>query len=156
VIAFRLQSTPHTSAKFISSLGIKLNIFKTTLRDREHVYITKSPPNLTKTASIHSFSGDARRTGQMPHHQHSTTITANIAQSDRSISSLCVQIDLQSSAIRNALQSRCAVKTTQTAPYVITITIVLTNNNCDLLLQFPAPICGSRRRAGQETSKGGS
>lgn len=82
----------------------------------------------------------------VPHHQHSTTTTAIVAQSDRSISSLCVRMDLRSSAIGDALQSGCIVKTTQTAPSVIAITIVLTGDNCHLLLQFPAPISGSRSR----------
>lgn len=146
VIAFGLQSTPHASAKFIESLGIELSIFETTLGDSEHVYISRIPPNLTETALAHASNGATQRTTQMTHHQHSTTITANVTQSDKSISSLCVRTDLRSSALRHALQSGCVVKITQTAPSVITITIVLTGDNCQLLLQFPAPIYGTRSK----------
>ncbi|KAF1844445.1 uncharacterized protein K460DRAFT_358043 [Cucurbitaria berberidis CBS 394.84] len=142
VVAFGLQSTPHSSQKFMQSLGLEMNVYTTTLGNEEHVYVTKYSPNLSGTASIHGISSQKHKA--LPNQETRTTMTASIMRSQGRISSLTGRIDLLSNNLKDMLKSGCALQTTQTAPCEVTISSM--DDKARLQLQFPVPVVGNNSK----------
>ncbi|KAK4125785.1 hypothetical protein N657DRAFT_631994 [Parathielavia appendiculata] len=59
LVHFGMQSNSSTANDFVSSLGLELAIFKKTLSDTNHVYITKDLPNRSGLIKVPGFAQDA-------------------------------------------------------------------------------------------------
>ncbi|KAF2176239.1 hypothetical protein K469DRAFT_607801 [Zopfia rhizophila CBS 207.26] len=144
IVAFGLQSTPYSSTKFMSSLGVEMNVYETTLGNEEDVYVTRYSPNLTGITSVHGFSGGERKPRELSNEEIKIAMTANVMRSNGQITSFTGRIDLLSDTLKEILRSGCAVKTTQTAPCEFTVSFK--DGKTHMLLQFPAPVARNESR----------
>jgi hypothetical protein len=152
VIAFGLLGTPYTSAHFVRLFGIELNIFQTILGNEECVYVSRYPPNLNGAALVPGLSREEHKSTRLAPKEFKTSLSAIVMQPETKVIALTGRIDLMSDRLKHSLRSGCAVKTTQTAP--CDLAIAFTDENTQLLLPFPVPVCGnaSRTRVARRSS----
>jgi hypothetical protein len=151
IIAFGLQSTPHTCIKFAQVFGVELNIFQTTLENGKHVYVSRHQPNLTGTAFAHCLRRDEHKPTESALQEFKTTFSANVMQSEGIITALTGRMNLLSERLKDSLRSGCAVGNTQTGP--CDLAIALTDEHAHLML-FPVPVCAknSKTRIARKSS----
>ncbi|KAH7130048.1 hypothetical protein B0J11DRAFT_612756 [Dendryphion nanum] len=143
-VVFGLQSTPFSAKAFIHSLGFELKIYETTLGNEEDVYVTSLPPHLTSMTSVHC-SGNLKETlPELSNAESSSSITANVSQSEGRITSITNRADLISDRLKDILRGGCVVRTTQAASCDFTLTFG--NTKASVPSIFPLPVDGSKIR----------
>ena len=117
LVEFGLQSTPQSTHAYIDALGLQLSVYKTTLADSEHVYVSKNLPNQSKIIDFHDLPicEVARPNSKGP--TANTTITASIDMSTAKIVSLAGRVDIISDDGRTALRSGGQVNSTSRTPF---------------------------------------
>lgn len=55
IVGLGIQSMPLSTQTFLETLGLDLNVYKTTLGDEDHVFITRHPPNQAGFPSVCSL-----------------------------------------------------------------------------------------------------
>ena len=77
-VALAIQSTPQSVLTFRNLLGLEMNIYKTTLENEDHVYVTKFRPNLLGHASVCNFKYLDHVANKLTNEEVATTVQANV------------------------------------------------------------------------------
>ncbi|MCJ1288093.1 hypothetical protein MMC26_007447 [Xylographa opegraphella] len=144
-VALGIQSTPQSVLTFRESLGIEMNIYKTTLDDLDHVYLTKFRPNLSGHASVCNFEYSSQKGSQASNNEIASSVRANVDLKTRQIKSLTGRLDIISGSIKSRLISGATVETAQISPD--TIGIDIGDNGPKLNIIFPVPVLGFRSKS---------
>jgi hypothetical protein len=137
-IAFGIQSTPASSATFIASLGVEVNVYATSLGNEQNVFFSRSPPNQPESAPLCAFSDDKLKNPASSNEITRTLVTAGVDLGTGRIASLIGHLEVLSAEINAALQSGCKVETLQTSPLAFTET--LGSKPWRITLDFPVPV----------------
>ena len=144
-VALGVQSTPQSSRTFVNSLGLDMNIYKTTLRNEDNVYMTRFRPNLPGHASVCNFEDSSRVGKKHTNEDVATTVRANVDIKTGQITTLIGRLDILSDSIKPSLSKGATVETVQVSPCSIGIAIGKTGPKFDLL--FPVPVLRSQSKA---------
>jgi len=143
-VAFGVQSTPQSTSTFLSSLGMEMNFYKTTLGNEDSVYITKHRPNLSGHASVCKVENIGTVARQRTNQEVVTSLKANVDVETGQISTLVGRFDVLSEKIKSDLNSGATVETIQISPCVIGIAIG--KSSTKFHLAFPVPVLKSRSK----------
>ncbi|MCJ1398443.1 hypothetical protein MMC11_001642 [Xylographa trunciseda] len=144
-VALGIQSTPQSILTFRNSLGTGMNVYKTTLGDLDHVYLTKFRPHLSGHASVCNFEGHSQVTNEPSNNEVACTIKANVDLKTGKIKSLTGRLNILSASIKASLTSGAAVESMQVSPD--TLGIAVGNSGPELHLVFPVPVLRTRSKS---------
>lgn len=137
-LQFTLQPTPHTVSTFVTKLDDDLSIFKTSLGDTAHVFITRCRPNITAVPSVMSpIKSNRAEDSTAQAHVH-TTVSAGFAPGTARIANLTGRLDLTTDDLKSKLSSGAAVDTIQVSPCVIAVKVGTSPSRPQI--HFPAPV----------------
>jgi len=139
-VEFGLQSTPQTSQAFIRTLGLQLSVYRTSLADTDHVYISKHLPNQFGKLSI--CNSPACNTG-VPDSIASlanTTITAVVNSETAKIASMTARSEIVSANNKTTLQAGGQVTSVSTTPFNFTVSI---HPELNIAVDFALPMLDS-------------
>ncbi|KAK5010551.1 hypothetical protein LTR28_009200 [Elasticomyces elasticus] len=143
-VAFGIQGTPQGVVTFAKSLGLGMNVYSTSLRDDQHVYITRYLPNQSGYASVCDSAGAGTKDRSGAEAVTRTTITASVDREAGRIIALTGRVDNFLEDVKLLLNDKAAVEVVQASPFVLTFTIG--RHGSQYHIQFPAPIVISRCR----------
>ncbi|KAK4983489.1 hypothetical protein LTR50_007194 [Elasticomyces elasticus] len=143
-VAFGIQGTPQGVVTFAKSLGLGMNVYSTSLRDDQHVYITRYLPNQSGYASVCDSAGAGTKDRSGAETVTRTTITASVDRETGRIIALTGRVDNFLEDVKLLLNDKAAVEVVQASPFVLTFTIG--RHGSQYHIQFPAPIVISRCR----------
>lgn len=135
-VALCLKSTPYTASKFARRLNLQLSLFRTTLSDVDHVYISKDLPNKAGRAAVPGFAKDDIAPPGTEESGVKTAMSAATDPTGTRIVSLTARLDILSDALRSALSGGCSVQTVVPSPCVVTVTL----NTTPFRVVFPLPV----------------
>lgn len=144
-VEFGVQSTPSSLGTLQRLLGPDMNIYKTTLGDAKHVYLTKSPPNKVGCSAV-CFQANSRTvtTDELEGNGVRITITANVERRFAKVTALTGRVDFLSKELQNDLKSQSLVENVQISPCVIAVVIGPSRQQHQIY--FPVPVLNSRSK----------
>ena len=144
-VAVGIQTTPQSSHTFMKSLGVGMNIYKTTLGNEENVYMTKYRPNLLGHASVCNFEDTSKNVNKHTNEEVATTVKASVDVKTGQITALIGHLDIRLESIKSSLRNGAAVEIVQTSPCTISVTIGKAGPKFQL--PFPVPVQQSRSKS---------
>ena len=143
-VAFGVQSTPQIQQTFRDSLGLDMNIYKTTLGNEDNVYMTKYRPNHPGHASVCNFEDSSSVANKHTNEEVATTVKANVDLKTGQITALIGRLGILSESIKSSLGNGAIVETVQISP--CTIVIAIGKSGPKFHLDFPVPVLKSRSK----------
>ena len=142
-IAFGIQSTPDSTRAFLQSLGYEMNVFSTTLGDKDNVFITRHLPNQSAYATVGGVKDAVLQENGSINNTIRATMTAKVDRKKARIVELTAHVDFRNGIINDIRLS--------ISPCVTTIKIKPSGS--EYLLHFPAPLPRPRSssRAGRNS-----
>ncbi len=145
IVALGLQSTPQSSYTFMKSLGLEMNIYKTTLGNEDNVYMTKYRPHLPGHASVCNFEDANTVAIKHINEEVTTSIKASVNIKTGQLTALIGRLDILLESIKSNLRNGATVETVQTSPCTISIAIGKSGPKFHIL--FPVPVLRSRSKS---------
>ena len=122
-VDFGIQSTPQSTQALIDRLGLQLIVYRTTLSDAEHVYISKNLPHQSGTLSIcrsPAYNASPPTSIDSP---ANTTVTASVDSRTARVVSIAGRVDIISTNYKNALQAGGQVSSISKTPFNFTVNL---------------------------------
>lgn len=144
-VEFGVQTTPASMSTLRGLLGPDMNLYKTTLGDARHVYLTKSPPNKVGCSAV-CFHANSRAvsTEELAGNGIRITITANAERRLAKVTALTGRVDFLSKELQKDLKSKSPVESVQISPCVIAV--VVGPSRQQYQIYFPVPVLNSRSK----------
>jgi hypothetical protein len=145
LIILGIQTTPQSFMTFHKALGPEMSIYKTTLGNRDDVYITKHPPNQSNYPSVPRIAPADTKIIDTLNNSSCATVTAQVDRKNAQMLGFTGRIDFLSGATKSILGNEAAVKTLQISPCTVDVVVGSGFSN-SYRLYFPAPVLHSRRK----------
>lgn len=135
-----IQSTPQSTQAFIGTLGLQLTVYRTSLSDTDHVYISKNLPNQSADLSISNFPAcDTVRPDGIDSPAN-TTITAVVNSTMAKITSMTGRSEIVSTNHKNTLQAGGQVTSVSKTPFNFTVSV---HPGLNIAVDFALPMLDS-------------
>ncbi|KAI1420729.1 hypothetical protein F5Y12DRAFT_719251 [Xylaria sp. FL1777] len=122
-VVFGIHSTPVTVAAFLTSLGLELSIYKTTLDNDNNVFITRYSPGQTRFPAPPGFAEPRQESVEgLNEGDTNTSLTAQANNKGR-IVSMATRVELKSDNYKSALKNNCKVQTSILSASQVGITL---------------------------------
>ncbi|KAF2502343.1 hypothetical protein BU16DRAFT_554409 [Lophium mytilinum] len=156
LVSFGVVSTPLSTPTFVRALGDRLNVYQTTLGDKDHVFVTKHAPNLSglpslpnlgqSVASASSFrtTAEAVLTKPVPGNSEDPRVVFTATMSAASLSNITAHLDIIFADHKSLLTGGALVQIHQQSSFNINLTIGESPRR--YLFRFPIPVLESRCR----------
>ena len=138
-VAFGLQSTPQNTRAFLSRLGIQLVVYRTTLSDTDHVYVTQALPNQSPAIPINKVTSSNAPSYDRTEGASSTTVNASIDLQTAEVTSLVGRVEILSADCKDALQAGGTVGRVSKTPFNLDATL---EPGLNFAVDFPLPLLG--------------
>lgn len=144
-VEFGVQTTPASMSTLRGLLGPDMNLYKTTLGDAKHVYLTKSPPSKVGCSVVCLYTNNrAVPMDELAGDGIRITITANTERRFAKVTALTGRVDFLSKELQNDLKSQSPVESVQISPCVIGV--VIGPGRQQHQIYFPVPVLSSRSK----------
>jgi len=134
--SLRIDINPTTSANFADALGANLTVFEMTIRDTDHVFVSKEFPNQHGRMRVPGFAKDQLASPQPKKNGATTTLRATFNTTTGSITGTVAHLDLVSDSLRSDLRNGKQVQVTPPAPCEFLVAI----GESVLPVTFPHPV----------------
>lgn len=144
-VEFGVQATVSSLGSLRGLLGPDMNLYKTTLGDTKHVYLTKSPPNKVGSSAV-CLQANSRAipTNELAGSGIRITITAIVERRFAKVTALTGRVDFLSKELQNELKGQSLVESVQISPCAIAVVIGPSRQQHQIY--FPVPVLNTRSK----------
>jgi hypothetical protein len=128
----------------MNTLKTSLNVFKTYLRDKKQIYITKTLPNLLGTISVCGFPNDDVVGHKILNLGVRTTINVDVNSSTKRIISLIDRLKILSEEARVVLRNKTHINIILISP--CNFVVIFKDGRFRFNLDFPGPILDTKKK----------
>ncbi|OJD10987.1 hypothetical protein AJ78_08148 [Emergomyces pasteurianus Ep9510] len=143
-VGVSLYHTPAASLAFGKTLGSKLVVFSSDLRNESSVYVSKQRPNNAGMPRVSERSGNEEGPEKIPECSYHTTLTADTNREKGIIIGFTARIDFLSEEAKTSLKLQKTVELSQPSPCALCVTVE--RNSLEIMIHFPTPVLKAKSK----------